>query len=114
MDLEPLQARRQNATTAAVQTVNDAEYGSDDEVYALASAVDAADPRYEEERSADKKAIEPLPPIDHSNMEYDEFVKDFYQEPADIAAMTPAEVVTGNNPICARSLLQTCAMSRSG
>lgn len=72
--------------------MNGADYGSDDEVYALASAVDAADPRYEEERSADKKAIDPLPPVDHSNIEYDGFVKDFYQEPAEISAMTPAEV----------------------
>lgn len=87
-----MQARRQNGTAAVVQTMNGTNYGSDDEVYALASAVDAADPRYEEERSADKKAIDPLPPIDHSNIEYDGFVKDFYQEPAEISAMTPAEV----------------------
>ena len=87
-----VQARRQNGTAAVVQTMNGTDYGSDDEVYALASAVDAADPRYEEERSADKKAIDPLPPIDHSNIEYDGFVKDFYQEPAEISAMTPAEV----------------------
>ena len=86
------QARRQNGTAAVVQTMNGADYGSDDEVYALASAVDAADPRYEEERSADKKAIDPLPPINHSNIDYDDFVKDFYQEPAEISAMTPAEV----------------------
>lgn len=73
--------------------MNGADYGSDDEVYALASAVDAADPHYyEEERSADKKAIDPLPPIDHSNIEYDGFVKDFYQEAAELSAMTPAEV----------------------
>lgn len=87
-----MQARRQNATATAVQTVNGADYGSDDEVYALASAVDAADPRYEEERSADKKSIDPLPPVDHSNIEYDEFVKDFYQESAEISALTSAEV----------------------
>ncbi len=75
-----------------VKTVNVADYGSDDEVYALASAVDAADPQYEEERSADKKAIEPLPPVDHSNIEYDDFGKDFYEESAEVTAMTPAEV----------------------
>lgn len=91
------QARRHNATAAVVQTVNGAEYGSDDEVYALASAVDAADPLCVEERSADKKAIDPLPPIDHSSIEYDDFVKDFYQEPAEITAMTPAEVTLSCN-----------------
>ena len=89
---DAVQARRQAGTAAVVQTLNGADYGSDDEVYALASAVDAADPRYEEERSADKKAIDPLPPVDHSNIEYDGFVKDFYQESAEISAMTHAEV----------------------
>ena len=86
------QARRVNGTSAAVKAVNQADYGSDDEVYALASAVDAADPQYEEERSLDKKAVDPLPPVDHSNIEYDEFNKDFYQEAKEITALTPAEV----------------------
>lgn len=76
-----------------VKTVNDADYASDDEVYALAQAVDAADPQYEEERSADKKSIDPLPPVDHSNVDYDDFNKDFYEERAEVAAMTPAEVM---------------------
>lgn len=76
-----------------VKTVNDADYASDDEVYALAQAVDAADPQYEEERSADKKSIDPLPPVDHSNVDYDDFDKDFYEESAEVAAMTPAEVM---------------------
>ena len=75
-----------------VKTVNDAEYGSDDEVYALANAVDAADPHYEEERLADRKAIDPLPPVDHANIVYDDFGKNFYEEPAELAAMTPDEV----------------------
>ena len=89
-----MQARRQNATATAVKTVDAAGYGSDDEVYALASAVDAADPHYEEERSADRKAIDPLPPVDHTNIEYDDFNKDFYEECKEITAMTPAEVKT--------------------
>ena len=87
-----MQARRLNGTAAAVQTMNGADYGSDDEVYALASAVDAADPQYEDERSSDKKSIDPLPPVDHSNIEYDEFNKDFYEESKEITALTPAEV----------------------
>lgn len=87
-----VQARRHDGTAAVVSSVNGADYGSDDEVYALASAVDAADPRFEEERSADKKAIDPLPPVDHSHIEYDDFGKDFYEESKDIAALTPAEV----------------------
>ena len=87
-----LQARRQGtAAAAAVAAVNGAGYGSDDEVYALADAVDAADPRQEDEHR-ETKAIEPLPGIDHSNIEYDDFAKDFYEEPAETAAMSPAEV----------------------
>lgn len=75
-----------------MQAVDQAGYGSDDEVYALASAVDAADPHHEEERSADKKAIDPLPPVDHSSIEYDDFNKDFYEESQEVTAMTAAEV----------------------
>lgn len=105
-----VQARRQNTTAAVVQSVNGADYGSDDEVYALASAVDAADPRFEEERSADKKAIDPLPPIDHSNIEYDDFVKDFYQEPAEISALTPAEVTQPAPHPALHSLATPCQL----
>ena len=88
-----MQARRRDGGTAAmVKTVNDADYASDDEVYALANAVDAADPQYEEERSADKKSVDPLSPVDHSNIEYDDFGKDFYKESPELAATSPAEV----------------------
>lgn len=72
-------------------SVNSGEYGSDDEVYAMADAIDAADPR-QEELVKETKAIEPLPPVDHKNIEYDEFAKDFYEESAETAAMSPAEV----------------------
>lgn len=73
-------------------SVSGAEYGSDDEVYVVADATDAADPRRQEEVLKETKAIDPLPPIDHSNIVYDEFAKDFYEESAEVAAMTPAEV----------------------
>ena len=86
-----MQARRQG-TAATMASFDGAEYGSDDEVYALADAVDAADPRQEEDQR-ETKAIEPLPPVDHKNTEYDEFGKDFYEESAETAAMTPAEVL---------------------
>ena len=92
-----MQARRQG-TAATMASVDGAEYGSDDEVYALADAVDAADPRQEEDQR-ETKAIEPLPPVDHKNMEYDEFGKEFYEESAETAAMTPAEVLCDLFPI---------------
>lgn len=37
------------------------------------------------------KYIDPLPPIDHSNITYSEFTKNFYQEHEDIAALSPLQ-----------------------
>ena len=42
--------------------------------------------------AADKKRIDPLPPLDHANIEYDSFAKDFYDEVPAIAQMQPSEV----------------------
>jgi len=36
--------------------------------------------------------IEPLPPVYHSEIEYEPFERCFFVEPAEIAAMTPEEV----------------------
>lgn len=41
----------------------------------------------------DQKEIEPLPPVDHSTIEYYEFRKDFYREDKEIAAMGPNELM---------------------
>ena len=90
-----MQARREHAAAAALATQMQNEgYGSDDEVYATADAVDGANATdYDELVSqGDKKSVEPLPALDHGNIEYDDFGKDFYEEKAEIAAMTPAEV----------------------
>ena len=90
-----VQARCEHAAAAALATQMQNEgYGSDDEVYATADAVDGANVTdYDELVSqGDKKTVEPLPALDHSNIEYDDFGKDFYEEKAEIAAMTPAEV----------------------
>lgn len=38
------------------------------------------------------KYIDPLPPIDHSTIEYSDFTKNFYQEHEDIAALSPSQV----------------------
>lgn len=55
-----------------------------------------------------KKIIDPLPPIDHSTIDYKPFEKVFYREHPDIEALTSHQVtelqkalgitVTGNNP----------------
>ena len=68
-------------------------YGSDEEVYATAKAVDDADGYDERELdNVDKKKIEPLVALDHANMEYDDFVKDFYEEPLALKALSFSEV----------------------
>ncbi|CAL4060096.1 unnamed protein product, partial [Meganyctiphanes norvegica] len=45
------------------------------------------------------KYIDPLPPIDHSTLEYQDFTKNFYQEHADIAALEPLQVLDLRNKL---------------
>jgi ATP-dependent RNA helicase DDX42 len=42
---------------------------------------------------AEKKIIDPLPPIDHSLVKYEEFTKNFYEEHQEIAEMTPDKML---------------------
>ena len=91
------QARRQNASrAAATQAMASADasgYGSDEEVYATARAVDDADgyDGAEIADATDKKKIEPLPALDHANTEYDDFAKNFYEEAPALKLQTFAE-----------------------
>ena len=71
------------------------------QVYQTASAVDAAAkaqaPEYDSDDNLvvpDKlnKTVEPLKPLDHDQIEYEEFTKDFYEPAADIAALTDGQV----------------------
>src|SRR5690606_36327491 len=39
-----------------------------------------------------KKSIEPLPPIDHSKIEYEKIEKNFYNEAEEVSAMNPLEI----------------------
>jgi len=41
---------------------------------------------------AGKRTIDPLAPVDHSLIEYDDFAKDFYTEHPSIAALTDQQV----------------------
>ncbi len=38
------------------------------------------------------KIIDPLPPIDHSTIEYEPFEKNFYQEHEDIKQLTKSQI----------------------
>lgn len=40
-----------------------------------------------------KKAIEPLPPLDHSKIHYEPFEKNFYEEHEEIAKMSHDEII---------------------
>ena len=42
--------------------------------------------------NAGRKAMELLPSLDHDEIVYDDFVKDFYKEPQALEALSPAEV----------------------
>lgn len=93
-----VQARRQNASRAAaakaMANADASGYGSDEEVYATARAVDDADgyDGAELADTVDRKKIEPLPALDHANIEYDDCVKNFYEEPPALNALSFPEV----------------------
>lgn len=77
-----MNARRRNATAAAAVRASVAAqgYGSDEEVYATAAAVDAAS-GYVDEAALEAAAttMQLLPPVDHAAIEYKEFCKEFYE-----------------------------------
>eukprot|EP00850_Spirogloea_muscicola_P012567 SM000082S22809 [mRNA] locus=s82:13116:16227:- [translate_table: standard] len=90
-------ARRDAGLSLAAEAMQ-AGYNSDEEVYAAARAVDAGSVEYDSDDQAvvvldKKRAIEPLPPLDHSLVDYEPFAKDLYEEHAEVAAMADAEVV---------------------
>lgn len=90
-----IQARKESAAAAAAADAmaGASGYGSDEEVYATARAMDdAEDAHLDSGAPIDRKKIEPLPPLDHASIEYEEFAKDFYDEHPAMTAMTHAEV----------------------
>jgi ATP-dependent RNA helicase DDX42 len=113
-----LQARRKGRLNAAF--VAGAGYGSDDEgVYRAAAAVDAATGAegggYDSDDVADGAAarsrdIESLAALQHEGITYAPFNKDFYEEAADVAAMSHAEVGGGQGR--RRGGLKACTLLR--
>lgn len=87
---------RKDAGLSLAQEALHAGYDSDEEVYAAARAVDAGQVEYDSDDNPvvtlDKKKIEPLDPVDHAEMDYDEFAKDLYEEDLEITAMSEPEV----------------------
>lgn len=90
-----MQARQQTAAAAAAADAmaGASGYGSDEEVYATARAVDDAEDADVDARAPiDRKKIEPLAPLDHASIDYEDFAKSFYEEHPTLLSMTHAEV----------------------
>jgi ATP-dependent RNA helicase DDX42 len=77
-----LRSKKDVGLTLAADALH-AGYGSDEEVYAVAKAVDAGTLEYDSDDNpivVDKRKIEPIPALDHSSIDYEPFNKDFYEE----------------------------------
>ncbi|XP_073395939.1 DEAD-box ATP-dependent RNA helicase 24 isoform X3 [Physcomitrium patens] len=100
-----LKARRDAGLSLAAEALH-AGYDSDEEVYAAAKAVDNGQIEYDFDDNAivtlDKKKIESLAPLDHSDLDYDRFSKDFYEESASISSMTEEEVAVYRKSLAIR------------
>ena len=93
--LTTVQARNKSRSAAAAASAMVGNgYNSDEDVYNTAEnmdralGTDAPDSRVPDGR----RKLEPLPPLDHSSITYQDFTKDLYQEHAEVANLTPAEV----------------------
>lgn len=85
-----LKARRDAGLSLAAEALH-AGYDSDEEVYAAAKAVDNGQIEYDSDDNAvvtlEKKKIESLAPLDHNDVDYDRFIKDFYEESTSISGI---------------------------
>lgn len=82
-----LRAKKDVGLQLAAEALN-AGYNSDEEVYAAAKAVDAGLVEYDSDDNpivVDKKKIEPIPALEHSEIDYEAFNKDFYEEKPSIS-----------------------------
>ncbi|EPS66709.1 hypothetical protein M569_08067 [Genlisea aurea] len=89
-----LMAKKDVALQLAADALH-AGYNSDEEVYAVAKAVDAGMIDYDSDDNPivmDKRKIEPIPPLDHSSIDYEAFNKDFYEEKPSISGMNDQDV----------------------
>lgn len=90
-----LRAKKDLGLTLASDALH-AGYDSDEEVYAAAKAVDAGLIDYDSDDNPivlDKKKIEPIAPLDHNEIDYEPFNKDFYEESPSISGMSEQDVI---------------------
>ncbi|PIA36967.1 hypothetical protein AQUCO_03100010v1 [Aquilegia coerulea] len=89
-----LRAKKDVGLTLASEVLQ-AGYDSDEEVYQAAKAVDAGIIDYDSDDNpivVEKKKIEPIPPLDHTCIDYDPFNKDFYEETPSISGISEQDV----------------------
>ncbi|KAK4778526.1 hypothetical protein SAY86_006054 [Trapa natans] len=89
-----LRAKKDVGLTLASEALH-AGYDSDEEVYAAAKAVDAGMLEYDSDDNpvvVDKRKIEPIPALDHNEIDYVPFNKDFYEEKASISGVSEQDV----------------------
>lgn len=99
-----LRAKKDLGLTLASDVLH-AGYGSDEEVYAAAKAVDAGMLEYDSDDNPvvlDRKKIEPIPALDHSSIDYEPFNKDFYEEKASVSGMSEQDVIEYRNSLAIR------------
>ncbi|KAK4372420.1 hypothetical protein RND71_007804 [Anisodus tanguticus] len=98
VDDDPMESFLRAKKDVGLQLAADAlhaGYNSDEEVYAAAKAVDAGLVEYDSDDNpivVDKKKIEPIPALEHSEIYYEPFNKDFYEEKPSISGMSDPEV----------------------
>ncbi|ERN02145.1 hypothetical protein AMTR_s00045p00182070 [Amborella trichopoda] len=99
-----LRAKKDVGLTLAAEALQ-AGYDSDEEVYAAAKAVDAGLIEYDSDDNPivlDKKKIEPIPALDHSEIDYEPFNKDFYDEKESISGMSEQDVAAYQQSLAIR------------
>lgn len=93
VDDDPMESFLKAKKDVGLQLAADAlhaGYNSDEEVYAAAKAVDAGLVEYDSDDNpivVDKKKIESIPALDHSDIDYEPFNKDFYEEKPSISGI---------------------------
>ncbi|KAK9704760.1 hypothetical protein RND81_07G009300 [Saponaria officinalis] len=93
--MESFLRAKKDAGLALASEALRAGYDSDEEVYAAAKAVDAGMLEYDSDDNpvvVDKRKIEPIPALDHTQIDYEGFTKDFYEENPSISGMSEQDV----------------------
>ncbi|KAG6556407.1 hypothetical protein Mapa_002350 [Marchantia paleacea] len=92
-----VRAHRDAGLSLAAEALH-AGYDSDEEVYAAAKAVDNGSLEYDSDDNPvvtlDRRKIEPLALLDHSDIDYEPFTKYFYEESAAISGMSEEDVAS--------------------